>query len=496
MSSITQNCLIRHYHQSRNKLLGRSDSHSNDLPLSEVLDARQIQRVTDELGITFRERVFTPWVTLWTFLTQVLSADSSCRSAVSRLISWLSVQGKKVCSSATGAYVQARARLPEAFFQRLATEVGGALHERAGESWSFHGRSVKLLDGTLLTLADTLENQQRYLQPKTKRKIPTPGFPMLRLLALISSSTGALLNLMIAPCEGQGTGETSLLYRILKASPANAWIQAGDLLLLDRLFCSYSILASFLERGIDCVVRIHCSMKTEKFQTIRRIAKGDRVVQLLRPRNRPTAEQAQLDELPEEIVLREITHSIHRKGFRPKKIVLLTTLVKPQIYSQAEIADLYWTRWNCELDLRSIKSVMGMDELSCKTPEGVRKEIWTHVLGYNLIRTVMAQSAVLSGVQPRELSFKGALQLMNAFRPYFLPGVRRRSSWEQQYRVLLRTISAQKLLKRPARTEPRAIKRKPSPYSRLRVPRVQARAGYWKKGRAELRRNDLLHEIA
>lgn len=342
MFSITRNYLIGHYQQSQCKLLG---TEAAQLPLSDVLDARQIQRVIEELGITFRDRVFTPWVTLWTFLTQVLSADQSCRSAVSRLISWLSIQGKSVCSSATGAYVQARARLPEVFFQRLATSVGLTLHERTlnQTDWTFHGRGVKLLDGTMLTLSDTPENQKEYPQPKTKRKVPTPGFPTLRLLALISSSTGALLDLKMAPAAGKGTSESSLLRQMLDHESAP--LRQGDVLLMDRLFCSYFTLATCLSLGIDLAIRIHCSMKTEKFEMVRRLGNRERLVRLRRPsRQQAHGNWHLIEKLPESILLREITHRVHVKGFRPKLIVFLTSFLDSKAYPKAEIAELYWSR--------------------------------------------------------------------------------------------------------------------------------------------------------
>lgn len=258
--------------------------------------------------------------------------------------------------------------------------------------------------------------------------------------------------------------------------------------MLDRLFGSYLILALCLELGVDLVIRMHATMKPEKLETVQRLGRGDRLVKLSRPRRGDASSDWDLlQKQPGTLILREITHRVEIRGFRPKTIVLLTSFLDSKLYLKAEMAELYWTRWSCELDLRSIKSVMKMDELRCKTPEMLRKEIWTYVLAYNLVRTAMAQSAILYRVKPRQLSFAGTLQLLNSFRPH-LTASANLSRWEEQYRDLLKAISQQKIASRPGRTEPRAIKRKQSPYSMLTRPRAEARKQYWKKGTAYYKR--------
>lgn len=496
MESITRNRLVRHYQHSQSKLLGAG---SNSLPLIDVLDAQLIQQAVSDLNLEFRERVFTPVVTLWTFLTQVLSPDRSCRSAVSQLIGWLSSRAQELCSSATGAYVQARQRLPEKLLQHLCLQVAQRLENQTRDqgTWSFRGRPVKMVDGTVLNLPDTEPNQRQYPQPNNQPKDKQwNGFPMVRMLALISFSTGALLDFKLSPYSGKGSGENSLFKSLLQETSA---LRPGDILLMDRLFCSYEGLAWCLTAGMDCMVRMHASMDPKAMSTQKRFGRGDRLVRLAQTNNSKfaasKADGSSLGNPPAWIVLREVTYRICARGFRPKQIRLLTTLLDPKLYPKSEMAELYWSRWNCELDLRSVKSVMRMGELSCRTPEMIRKEIWVHALGYNLVRTFMAQGAILSQVGPRELSFKGTLQLIQAFRPGLMAS-RSRAHWHEQYQDLLKAISQQKLCIRPGRTEPRAIKRKRNKYCQLNCSREEARKRFWKKGTAYHSRKAELATIA
>lgn len=480
MNSPIRNDLIRHSKNCR-KILESSENAYSGFPLADVLDAEVIRTIADELGIEFRDRIFSPWVTVWTFLTQLLSADQSCRSAVSRLVAWLSQTQGKICSSGTGAYVQARTRLPESLFRRLGVLVGTRLHDSAlsQDSWSFRGRAVKLVDGSTLTIPDTSENRVEYPHSISRKKKSAPGFPMVRILTLISFSTGALLDLKIGPYSGKGSGELSLFNKLIKDTEG---LKKSDILLMDRLFCSYLVLASCVSRGMDFVVRMKGNMNPEKLPTLKRLGRGDRLVRFDRPsKHKTTSDWGLLKKLDESIVLREITYRLQVRGFRPKTIVLLTTFIDSKLYTSEEITDLYWTRWHCELDLRSIKSVMQMDCLKSKTPSMLRKEIWTYVLAYNLVRTVMAQSAILGCVKPRDISFKGTLQIINSFRPYLMSATDS-EQWRRQYEAMLSCIAKQKLIHRPNRLEPRAIKKRKSSYQILHVSRSKAREMFWRKG--------------
>src|SRR5262249_58749210 len=121
--------------------------------------------------------------------------------------------------------------------------------------------------------------------------------------------------------------------------------------------------------------------------------------------------------LPAFITVRETRIRVFQPGFRTRSLVVVTTLLDPEQTTKEDLATLYRAQWHNELDIRSLKSAMRMGELRCKTPELVRKEVWAHLLAYNLIRTVMAQAAARHGVEPRSLSFTGAVQTVEAFQP-------------------------------------------------------------------------------
>jgi Transposase DDE domain/Insertion element 4 transposase N-terminal len=481
--NITRTRFVNHCQDIRKDLLSLP-TDSQELPLAAVLGGDLIQSAMDELGLKYRDRIFSPCVTIWLFVTQILSADQSCQNVINRFISWLSSRKRKLCSTATGGYSQARQRLPIEFIKVLVFRMVLRLQAQTipQGDWTFHQRPVKLVDGTTVTMPDTQENREKY--PKRKN---TYGFPMMRLVALISFSTGGLMDLEMGPYVGKGTGETSLFLKLFQNSKA---IQEGDILVMDRLYCTHLILALCMMRNVDVVVRLAGAMKSEKFKTVSRFGKGDRLVELQQCRQSKDTPQDPklLESIPEILILREITYHLAIPGFRAKTITILTTFLDAKSYKKEEIVEIYYQRWNCELDLRNIKSILNMDQLNCKTPEMIEKEIWMFVLAYNVIRTVMAQSAILYKLKPRDLSFKGTLQAINNFRPV-LELSRNHEQWESQYKVMLQVISQQKLIKRPGRIEPRALKRRSIPYMQLKVPRAQARKLYWKRGDITIKRN-------
>jgi putative transposase len=161
-----------------------------------------------------------------------------------------------------------------------------------------------------------------------------------------------------------------------------------------------------------------------------------------------------------------------QKGFRTRRIVIATTLLNSELYTAENIATLYRQRWQVEIDIRSLKTHMQMEELRCKSPSMVRKEIYCHMLAYNLVRSAILESALIFDKRPRQLSFTGAMQAMNAF----LSAVAAQgSNLEAQYQNMLKAISEQKIGDRPDRIEPRLVKHRPKPYKLLNEPRSKAR---------------------
>lgn len=448
------------------ELLRRQFAQGAGLPFSEVLSADLVKQVLDEVGGFFRQRIFTPLTTLWVFLSQVTSPDGSCREAVIRLLAWRASQGKKACSARTGSYCKARQRLPEKVLSRLTQETAAQLTTEAPADWRWKGREVKIVDGSTLSMPDTRANQKAY--PQSRSQKPGLGFPVVRLVCLFSLASGAVLDAALGPCRGKGKGELSL-FRKLRSR-----LESGDVLLGDRHFCAYFDIAAWLRLGVDFVGRLH-QARRDDLRYGKRLGRGDRLVEWSRPKQRPRwlSRRAYL-RMPETLTLRLMRVPVAQAGFRTRRITVVTTLLDCQIYPVAQVAALYRARWHAELDLRSLKVTLAMDVLRGKTPQIVRKEIWAHLLAYNLIRTVMAQAAAQHDVLPRSLSFKAALQTIHVFRmPLLLCS---RCCLHDLYSVLLATIASQHVGNRPDRFEPRVRKRRPKPYPHLTKPRPEAKA--------------------
>jgi hypothetical protein len=444
--------------------LRRQFLQDSGLPFTTVLTDDVIAHAMATLG-NWLDRVFPPLVTLWVFLGQVLSADHSCRAAVARLNAHRAARGLKPSSSHTGAYGQARKRLPEAFFSEAALRTGRALDAGADEGWRWKGRRVYVSDGSSVTMPDTPANQAAYPQPVAQK--PGPGFPLARIGAAFSLACGAVVGLGICRYAGQGQSDTGVL-----RTPLDVF-RPGDVVLGDRLMCAWTEMVMLKLRGIDCVCRFTSHRKTD-FRRGRRLGVGDHVVEWPKPPKPRTIDREASAALPASLTVRECRVRVGRPGFRTRVLVVATTLLDAGAYAAGDLAQLYRARWNAELDLRSLKQTLQMDVLRCKTPELVRKEIWAHVLAYNLIRAVVAQAAARHAVEPRSISFKGAAQPVEAFQPVLaLRGQHAAAARRELYEQLLDAIAGHRVGDRPGRYEPRRRKRKP--YDRLMVPRHEAK---------------------
>ena len=437
-----------------------------DLPFSRVLSEEAIAPALEAIDAAWKDRVFTPLVTLWVFLGQVLSADHSCRAAVARLIAHRLSRGLSACSAKTGAYCQARKRLPERFFSAVACRVGRALDAQGDAKWLWMGRRVYLFDGTTVSMPDTPENQQAY--PQVYNQKPGLGFPIARVGAITSLACGAILNLGFCRYAGKGQSEVSLLRRIWGV------LSPGDVLLADSLFSNWTDLVLLKQRGLELVSRLNTAHRRADFRKGIRLGKDDHVVCWKKPSTIRALDWATYKSLPESVTVRETRIRVAQPGFRSKCFVIVTTLLDPQQFTKEDLASLYRARWNNELDLRTIKITLQMDILRCKTPELVRKEIWTHILAYNLIRTIMAQAASRHDIAPRTISFKGTLQTLEAFQPLIdFQGHRGRSFRATLYQQLLASIALHRVADRPDRFEPRYRKRKAKQYAEMKLPRDQ-----------------------
>jgi hypothetical protein len=438
-------------------------------PFADVLSESQIELAFAEEGTPFAQAekdVYTPAVTLWGFLSQALfkQEQRSCLAAVSRVVVLMVALGRPRPSDNTGDYCRARAKLPETVIRRLALDTSARLEQQVPGNWLWHGRHVKLVDGTTILAADTPHNQ--HVWPQQPQQAPGLGFPILRVVVLLSLATAMVCGLEMGPYAGKETGETALFRQLL------GQLAAGDILLADRYYCSYFQIALLRELGVDFVTRLH-QHRTADFRRGRPLGRHDHVIAWLRPPRPTWMDKETYDRMPASLTLREAQVRVQEPGFRVESFVVVTTLTNAKRYSRDDITELYRRRWLAELDIRAIKDSLGLEFLRCKSPEMVRKELWCGLLAYNLIRQTIAQSALEHSVSPRRLSFTAAMQKLAATW-CLLPLA------EDSLAILLAITQREHLAghevgNRPDRIEPRAVKRRPKAHALLTRPRREAR---------------------
>jgi putative transposase len=332
------------------------------LPFAAVLPTAVVQQAILDEEVTFgdtEKSVFTPAVTLWAFLSQVLEEDKSCRAAVSRVLALRLALGLEPCSQDTGDYCRARAKLPAAVLKHLALETSRNLEEQVPADWLWHGKHAKLVDGTMLTMPDTAANQQAYPQPSTQE--PGLGFPIFRMVVVMSLASAGLLSMALAPYEGKETGETALLRQLLDE------FQSGDVLVADRYYCTYWLVAMAQARGVDVVFRRH-HLRDYDFRRGQHLGANDHVVNWQRPQRPEWMDQATYLTMPLTLTVRELALNITTPGCRTPGIVVVSTLLDAAAYPKEEVGDLYHDRWQVEPDIRTIKQTLHMEHLRCKTP--------------------------------------------------------------------------------------------------------------------------------
>jgi hypothetical protein len=318
----------------------------------------------------------------------------------------------------------------------------------------------------MVTMPDTRENQKAY--PQVYNQKPGLGFPIARLGALISLACGAVVNLGFCQYAGKGQGEVSLLRQLWDS------LRPGDILLTDALLANWTNFVMLKERSLELVGRLNKAHRTADFRRGKRLGQEDHVVQWRKPTSIRSLDREAYHALPEFITVRETRIRVLQPGFRTRSLVVVTSLLDPEQTTKEDLATLYRARWHNELDIRSLKSAMQMRELRCKTPELVRKEVWTHILAYNLIRTVMAQAAARHGVAPRTISFTGAMQTVEAFQPLLEFGPAQDAAGRLHlYHDLLDAIATHRVGDRPDRYEPRVKKRRRNHYGWLTEPRAE-----------------------
>ena len=447
---------------NRVQILKEKFTASVGLPFRDLLPEATIQAALKTLEIKYRRRLFDPVVTLWAFLSQLLDADKSCHNAVSRVIAWLSSETVELPSQDTGAYCQARQRLPEKLLQQLFSKVAEGLQAKVTFKHLWCGRHVKVIDGSTVSMPDTEENQKIYPQPSTQS--PGCGFPIAKIGVLFSLATGAAIALAI---DVLNTHDVKLARRLYE------FLNPDDVLLGDRAFCSYADLVFVKKRQADAVFRKHQGRKQELRQG-KVVGSRDKQVIWHKPKTCPKGlTKEEFAALPLTLTVREVHYYIATPGFRTQQVSLITTLLDAQAYSTFDLVKLYEFRWDVELDLKHLKTTLGMDILRSKTPAMVRKEIYVYLLAYNLLRSLMWEAGTVYGVLALRLSLQGTRQHLDNFIPQLLAscGNKRR----RIYRILLAMIVHKPVPERPGRSEPRVRKRHSKAYPVMQQPRCVLR---------------------
>jgi hypothetical protein len=435
--------------------------YANNINSSDFVDLLS----SDALTVTiknnippFREQIYTPTQTLSMFIAQALNEDRSCSKAViDMLIQNQSNNNVRKISSNTGAYCIARQKLPLSLLTNLTTKIAELVHEKSTKQWGWNNRPVRLIDGTTLTMPDTVKNQAEFPQQGGQKE--GLGFPICRLLAVSCLSSGVILNAAISPFKGKGSDEQSLLREVIDT------FKHGDVVLGDAFFGTYFLLAEMKQRGVDVLFeQLGARKRKIDFGSGIALGKKDHLIEIPKSKKKPDwMTQEQFNDAPDKILIREI---------KVGKKVLITSMLSAKKYSKKELNTLYKQRWHVEVDFRNIKTTLGMNILSCKTPDMCKKEIWVYLLANNLLRLLMAQAAFEYNLKPRQLSFKYAIQIWNT---YYLLG---KILDEEMFSLIVKRVVGN----RPGRIEPRAVKRRPKPYKLLMIPRNEARLDIMKNG--------------
>lgn len=476
------------------ELVRRSLLQGEGLPFADALTAQQMQQAFDDEGVSFGRDdhdanvasanaasanaasadddgiVYTPAIMLWAMLSQSLltGVQRSCRAAVQRVAVYYALVGREVSSTNTGAYCRARAKVTEGVVRRLTAGVAWRCEAAVPDDWRWHGFRTLVVDGTTISMPDTEPNQAEYPQPTSQAE--GLGFPILRAVALTSLATGMVLALATGPYAGKETGETALLRTLFDQ------LQRGDLVLADRYYGGWFLLALLRDLGVEFVTRLH-QHRTADFTRGKRLSQGDHLVAWPRPQKPEWLDQETYDRLPEQLEVRETEVRVNVPGFRTESLVVVTSLFDHKVYTRTDIATLYRRRWVIELELRDIKTTMQLGVLRCQTPEMVRQELWTGLLAYNLIRQSLLQSAHADKRLPYQLSFAAALQMLaNTWVLAAAPPLVSVSTRERLIALRILNGHSHRVAHRPDRVEPRAVKRRPSPLALLTELRDTARA--------------------
>jgi len=450
----------------RQVTLGQFQQQLRDLLPAPLLSA-------EEEGLNSRERVFTLRLTFECFIWQLLNPGTSCREVTRHVQALFRLCGRAPLDEGDSAYIQARLRLPKERLEQALSATARAADGRIGPPQRLQNRPIKVVDGSTTQLADTPQNQKRYPQPTSQKR--GCGFPVIKFVVLFSLSSGAILRVVM----GSLRHHELRLFRCLWD-----WLKSGDILLGDRGFSDYATLAGLFQRGVDVVARLHHARKVD-FRKAERLAHKDGLLLWEKNCQQSSIFSArQWKRLPAQIKVRIIRFSVTLRGFRNRRLTLVTTLLDPRLYPAEDLIGLYARRWRLELCLRDVKTTLGMEQLRCKSPEMAEKELLAYLVAHNLVRCVMAEAVDSYSVDLERVSFKGTV---DGVRQYSVAIAQARSKRmrRQLWDDLLINLVRDQVPERPDRREPRAVKRRPKPHPLLNQPRrkfveISHRSRYWK----------------
>ena len=429
---------------------------TSGLPFEALLPIEMMEQAL--INIDYRDGIYTPSTTVWCLLSQALDEDQSLQASVLRLVARKAAANEEIPSANTSAYSQARSRLPVEVLETLSEQVAEDTTKKILVKWKWRGLNPKLVDGSTLSMPDTLDNQKKYPQPKTQKK--GIGFPIARFVVIICFITGTVLKFAMDSYAGKETGEHALLRQIIEE------FKLGDIALGDAYYPSYFLVCDLIKRKAEFVFPAHGSRESD-FRTGKRLGKKDHIVSWIKPSKPEWMDQETYDGYAKIVKIREVEIVSEKSGFKTKKRTLVTSFLDPKKVTKKDLSNLYEFRWFVELDIRSIKSIMKMDILRSKTPNMIKKEICSRLLAYNLVRKIMMHAAIKHSKLPRQLSFKTALRAVEIFREH---GILMCTN-ESTYNALLASIAHKTVGNRPDRREPRMIKRRPKSQKRLQKPR-------------------------
>jgi hypothetical protein len=456
----------RTVHALRQATLGQLQDQLRDLLPAPLL-------ASEEDGPNSRERDFPLRLTFECFLWQMLKPRTACREVVRQVQALRSLHGRPPVSEGDSAYIQARLRLPRERLEKALESTAQTADLRAGPSPQLQGRPVKVVDGSSTQLADTPANQQQY--PQSSSQKPGCGFPVMKLAVLFSLGGGAVLKVMLGSLHHHDL-------RLLRG----LWdeLKKGDILLGDRAYGEYTTLAGLPQRGVDVVARLHQRRQVD-FRKAQRLGENDGLFVWTKGcQQSAILSPNEWDLLPAQITVRIVRFTTTIRGFRHRRITLVTSLLDAELYPVEELVALYARRWRLELCLRDLKTTLGMEQLRCKTPEMAAKELLAYLVAHNLVRCVMAESVATHRVELERVSFKGSLDALRQFSDAISRAPNRKLR-RQLWGDLLLALARDLVPLRPNRTEPRAVKRRPKPFPLLNQPRrkfveISHRSRYWK----------------